>query len=145
MTRCFPNHWASLLLRSRSCFRLILPCLPQSRAGEKTPAAAAPSRLEGIVPADRLADWSHAGVPGGIRERNDLSGIINVQKAPYMAAGSAKCTTGTIEAGSNLLEREAYVVRGTELAALWPGHRVQQERDSRASAVRGNGQTPRER
>jgi len=122
MTRCFPNHWASLLLRSRSCFQLILSCLPQSRAGEKTPAAAVPNRLEGIVPADRLADWSHAGVPGGIRERSDPAGIINVRKAPYMAAGRAKSTPGTIDAGSNPLEGETCVVRGIELAALWPRH-----------------------
>ena len=68
----------------------------------------APATLPGsdLIPAERLADWRPGvtvGVPGGIPERKDPAKIINVKEAPYLAAGSDKSTTGSIEAGSDVL------------------------------------------
>ena len=75
-----------------------------------------PAKLPGadILPADRLADWSVAGVPGGIP--TDRTKLIDVTKAPYSAdnSGAADAQPAIMKAIANAQDNEVvYLPAGT--------------------------------
>ena len=95
------------LLMSFSAFGLEKPQDPATQAHYKLPGA-------GIIPAERLADWASAGVPGGIP--TNRTKLINVTQAPYSAdnTGAADAQPAIMKAIADARENEVvYLPAGT--------------------------------